>query len=164
MELTDQKNYAVEEDEGRSQVVLVSEVRKGIHDNRGENVWWCNETLRSGNTETHAVVQDDGEEIGDSVGVGRGESKECGETPDLQVCCVLQVLANVEFLWDGIVTVLFDPGDDEGSLFLGQEFELETLSCGLFGEICDEEEGTETKQTSQKTLHDAMDVSFWRRH
>lgn len=120
-------------------MVFVSKVCKGEHDDGSKNVWWGNETLGSGNTEAHTVIQNDWQEVSDRVGVGCGETEESCETPDLHIESVSHVFTHVKFLWDGIVTVLLDSGHHECGLFLGKEFKLEPLPCRLLWEVCDEE-------------------------
>ena len=161
MGLTDQEKNAVDEDEGRSNMIFVSEPCKGEHDDGGEDVGWGNETLGSSNTKAHTVFQNDRQEVSNSVRVGCSEPEECCEAPDFQIHSVFQVFTNVECLWDGIMTVFFDSGNDERSLFLGEELELETtFPRRLFWEVCNEKETHEANDTGENSLHNARDSQF----
>ena len=75
---------------------LVSVIRKGVHDNRGQDIGRRDEALRSSYVESHADVQNDGKEVGDRVCTGGSQAKEAGKAPDLQIQAVLEVLPDIE--------------------------------------------------------------------
>ena len=127
-ELTNHQHASVEKDEGRSNMIFVAEPGEPEHDERSEDIGRRNETLRGGDIEAHARIENDGQEIGDGVGIGGCKAKESGEAPNLQVEGVLEVFANVKFLWDCIVTILLDAGNDESRLLLVQELEPKAVS------------------------------------
>ena len=63
---------------------LVAVVGTAVHPDGGEDVGWGDEALGGADAEAHALVEDDGEEVGDGVGAGGREAEEGGEAPDLE--------------------------------------------------------------------------------
>jgi hypothetical protein len=57
----------VEDDDGPSNVVLVTGPTSPVHNDRCERVWWSNKTLRRAGGEAHVLGQDDWEEVRKSV-------------------------------------------------------------------------------------------------
>jgi hypothetical protein len=80
-------------------VPLVTEICERVHDNGCKDVGRCDQTLAGSNIEAHPFVQNDGQEVGDGVGTGRGQAEEGSEGPDLEIESVLQVLAPFEAVW-----------------------------------------------------------------
>jgi hypothetical protein len=56
-------------------MVLVSQISPAVHDNSRGHVGWGDEAFGGGHGETHSFVENDGQEVGDSVGAGRCEHK-----------------------------------------------------------------------------------------
>ena len=145
------------------------------HPDCGYAVGGCDEALCFGDVETHAFLEDDGEEVGNGVGTGRGRSvvvfddtrsteySHCGgqaeqrsKTPDFEISCTAQVVAEVELFWDGIVTVLLDPCNDEGGFLLVQEAEGQAGPLGRFlGEVGDGEGTDDADNDCQEALQDS---------
>ena len=86
----------VEQDKGRAQMPFVAKVGKGVHDDGGEDVGWRNQALGCSDVEAHSFSQNDGQEVGDRIGGGRGEAEEAGEAPDFEIEGVLEVFADLE--------------------------------------------------------------------
>ena len=88
-----------------------------------EYVGWRDQALCLADAEAHALLEDDGQEIGDGVGAGGREAEEGCEAPDLEVQSVPEVLAPVELGGNGVVAIFLNAGYDEGGFFLGEETE-----------------------------------------
>ena len=56
-----------------------------VHENGGKYVRGCNEALSGRHIETHALVENLRQEIGDRVGVGGCKTKKASKTPNLEV-------------------------------------------------------------------------------
>lgn len=74
--LTKQAHQTVEDDEWRADVPFVAVPCKGEHDDRSQDVWWSNKTLRFADAEAHTLLQYDGQEVGDGVGASCRETEE----------------------------------------------------------------------------------------
>jgi hypothetical protein len=77
-------------------VPFVTVIRKREHDNGSKNVGRRDQALRRGDVETHALVQNDGQEVCDGVGARSGQAEEASEAPDFQVSRVREVGSDVE--------------------------------------------------------------------
>jgi hypothetical protein len=146
---------------------LVAVVRKCVHDDGGKDIRRSNQALRSRDIESHTFVQNDGKEVRNGVGAGRGQSEQTGETPDLQIRGVGQVLLDIEPgfislrfggsdghclpLRDDIVAVLFNPCHDKSHFLIIEELEAPCLGR-QFGEIDDEGERDDCNDACQDTL------------
>lgn len=84
----DESTNAARDQDGRSQVILVSQVGKSEHEDHGEDLGWCNQTLRRTHAETHAVPQNYGEEVCDRVGDARSAHKDHAKPPALDISCM----------------------------------------------------------------------------
>lgn len=141
---------------------FIAVVGESVHYNGGAEVWRGDEALSLAYFEAHAFLEDDGEEIGDSVGAGSGEAEERGEAPDLQVCCVAEVFCPVEsgymsvfefikscflvlLFRDCIVSILLDPRNNKVGFFLGQELQTESFG-GFLGKVYNQNVGSQTEQ------------------
>lgn len=60
----------------------------------------------------------------------------------------------MEGLRDGVLAVLFDPGDDEVRLLLGQELETAPSLRSMLGEVDDGHEANERDGAGENALHD----------
>jgi hypothetical protein len=63
----------------------------------------------------------DRQEVGNSVGVGGGKHEAGSKSPDLEIECSPEVVAQSELLDLDIVTIKLNLGNDEGRLLLGNE-------------------------------------------
>jgi len=72
-------------------VVFVAKGSASEHDDCGCDVRGSNEALGFSDGEAHSETEDDGEEVGDGVGVCCREAEEAGESPDFGVEGVLEV-------------------------------------------------------------------------
>lgn len=55
------------------------------HDKAGKDIGRGNQAVRRSGAEAHTVFEDDGEEVGNSVGYSGGEHKNQSKPPDLKV-------------------------------------------------------------------------------
>lgn len=166
-QLTEQAQAPIENDERGANVPFVTVVGKHVHDNRSQNIGWGNKALGSRNVKPHAHVQNNRQEVGNGVGAGRGQAKEAGKAPDLQVQTVLEVLPDVEpmtcqrsvqpveavdvLCWDDIMPVFLDSRADEVRFSLVQELQAKGVDS-LLGEVHNDEIGTECEDTSDDTF------------
>ena len=93
----------------------------------GGLTWWSNETLRLADRETHAAVQNLGQEVRKGIRDSRQATEAHGEAPDLEVEAGLQELDEVERLGGDICSVGVDASNDEVDFTLIQD------TPGLFG-------------------------------
>lgn len=114
-----------------------------------------NKTLRGSDGESHADVEDDGQEVSDGVGDGGRQTEKGSEAQDLQIARPAQVLAQVERLKNNIVAVLFDPSTHESDLLLVEERQrsLGALS-GELGKVDDGESANGSDDDGDEALHD----------
>lgn len=134
---------------------LVTGIGEAHHDKCGKDVWWSDQAVGCCRAETHAVLQDDGKEVGDRVGHGGGEHEDQSEAPDLKIERALEVLGKVELLSHDIVSVLLNARNDEVNFLLVQEalLRLRGLGCEL-GEVDDEVPSDEADDDCDHTLQD----------
>ena len=118
---TDEGQDTVEDDDGASDVVFVADPGGAEHDDTGERVRWGDQALRGGNAEAHPIPQDDGQEVCNGIGYGRGAQEAHGEPPDLQVQSGAQKLAESKGLEFGVPAISLDAVDDELDLPVAQE-------------------------------------------
>jgi hypothetical protein len=147
----DDHKAGVGDNEGRANAVLVGVPGKQKCHHRREDVWGCNQALGITLVETHAYLQDDGQEVSDGVGYCRRETEEGCKAPYLEVEGALEVLADFEFFESSIMTILFDGCDDEVNLLLSQELGAETNVCRLLGEVDNGEVCADGEDTGDET-------------
>lgn len=99
---------------------FVGKVRLRVHDDSSSNIRRRNEALRFSKRKLHSYSEDDGQEVGDGVGVCGGKHEERGKSPDLEVGGMGQVRLDVELCGEGVGAVLLDTGHDECG-FSGRE-------------------------------------------
>lgn len=75
---------------------FIAIIRECVHDDGGKDVWRGDQALRSSNSETHTLVENDGQEICDGVCASGGQAEKTGETPNLQVKSVGKIHLDVE--------------------------------------------------------------------
>lgn len=75
---------------------LVAVIRKRVHDYRCQHIGRSDQALRCRNTEAHALVQNDGQEVSNGVRAGGGESEQASKAPDLQVSRICQIFLDIE--------------------------------------------------------------------
>jgi hypothetical protein len=114
-----------------------------------------NQALRRANREAHADIENDGQEVCNSIRDGGRQAEQASEGKDLQVQDAAHILAKVERLSNDIVAILFDPGADECSLLLVQERQsrLGVLRC-VFWEVDNGNSTDEANHDGYKSLHD----------
>lgn len=134
-------------------MVFVAQHGKCEHDNGRKDVGRRNETLGRGDIEAHTGVEDDGQEIGDGVGVGGCQTKEGGKAPDLQVQCILQVTTQAEWFGNGVVAIFLNSSDDECGFLLVKEFQTKAFG-GQFWKVDDEKKGNDGHDAGSSTLKD----------
>jgi hypothetical protein len=144
---------AIAEDKVGALVPLVCIVRLRVHQDGGGNIGRRDKALRRGQFETHAILQDDGKEVCDCVGAGRGETEEPGEAPDLEIHGGLEILPDFEWLGNGVVAILFDSGNNEGRFGFGEEAKA---GGGLLGEVNDEVIPGEANGACDDSFHDTV--------
>jgi hypothetical protein len=93
------------------------------HPDRSEDIWWSNETLCFCDAESHALLENDWQKVGDGVGDRRRQHEQRSKAPDLKVGCAIHVVLKAERHGDGIVTVAFDSRHNELGLLLVQEWD-----------------------------------------
>lgn len=74
-------------------MVLVPGPCHGEHDQSGGDVRGCNQALRHGDAEAHAVAEDDWQEESDRICDGGGEAEDGCEGPHFQVESATDILA-----------------------------------------------------------------------
>ena len=133
----------------------VSRERRAYHPNSSDNVRWCNQALSHGSVETHTLVKNDGQEVGNSVGGRSGKTEKSGEAPDLAVETAAEIGREVEWLCDSILTILLDTSNDEVGLLLVQEAQSERLALvgSVLWEIGDSESSDDCNYAGDQTLH-----------
>ena len=114
-----------------------------------------NQALRSTNREAHAHVEDNRQEVRNSVGDSGCQAEQEAKSKDLQVQDAAHVLAQVERLSNDIVAILLNSGTDESSLLLVQERQrrLGVLGCE-FREVHDGDAADEADDNGDDALHD----------
>jgi len=148
---TDQHKAGVGDDEWRANAVLVGEIGEQECYDRREHVRRCNQALRISLVETHAHLKNDWQEVRDGVRNGRREAEQGCKGPYLEVSGRLEILANLELLESGIMTILFDGCDDEVNLLLIQELGAEADMCCLLREVDNGEVCADGKDTGDET-------------
>lgn len=83
-----------------------------VHDNGSSHVGRRRETLSLGHAETHALLENDGHEVGNGVGIRRGQHVQRRKGPDFAVSKVAHVRTQVEGLGEGVGAVVLDARDD----------------------------------------------------
>jgi hypothetical protein len=63
-----QAKDGVENKNGATNVIFITNPSSNIHENSGEDVWWCDKALGSCHAEAHTFAQDDGQEVGNRIG------------------------------------------------------------------------------------------------
>lgn len=149
---------AIADDERSTEMILVTQHCTSVHPNGGEDVWWSDKALRCSNAKSHAIFQDDRQEISDSVRDCGGQPKERGEPPDLQVRGAFHVVLKTERYCDGVVSILFDASDDEFGFLLIQKRQGKRLCSvrSLLWEIGDREAADETNDDCQNALQNEL--------
>lgn len=132
----DETQQHVDQDRYAPDLVLVTQPAGRDHDDPGKGVRRRHQTLGRADGEAQALVQDDGEEVGERVRDGGGVEKNQGITPDLPVRPGAQERAQGEGGHRGVATVGIDPADDPGPLAGGEE--PPRLALGGVGEIDNE--------------------------
>ena len=77
----DQAEQHIRNYDGPTDVVFVAKPAHAEHPKPGEGVRRGNETLRRANAETEILVENDGEEVGEGIGDGRGVEENHGVGP-----------------------------------------------------------------------------------
>ena len=113
-------------------MIFVSGPSECVHHNGSSNIWRRDQTFRSSNAEAHAIIQYDGKEIRDRVGIGGCQSEQGCKTPHFEVESSLQVWSPAELFWNGVVSVFLDSCNNEGCLVIVQEVQVEES----FGSLC----------------------------
>ena len=138
----------------RPSLTLVSCPCEAEHDEAGENVGGRDETVRSSSAEAHTILEDDGEEVGNSVGNRGREHEYDSEAPDLKIERVGEVLLEVKFFREGIVAILLDAGNDEVDLGFVEELLAHAGLVGELGEVDDEIPSNQANGDCNDTLED----------
>ena len=118
---TDEDKDHVEDDDRSTGMVLVANPAGEEHDDTGKNIWRSDQALSRANAVAHTLTEDDGKEVGESVGDGGSVEEDHGETPHLDIRASSQELAKVEGLNERVTTIGLDAVDDELDLALVQE-------------------------------------------
>jgi len=92
----DEAKEVVEDDDGPADAIAVAEPAGGEHDDAGQDVGRSHEAVGLDGVEVHALLQDDGEEVGQGVRDGSGVEEDHGVGPDLPVTRMRHVAAEVE--------------------------------------------------------------------
>jgi hypothetical protein len=113
------------------------------------------QALRHADRESHAGVEDDGQEVRDGVRGRRREAEERAESEDLQIARAPHVLAQVERLEHNIVAILLNPRTHESDLLLVQERQRGLGALGRqLGEVDDGEGADGAHDHRDDALHD----------
>lgn len=155
----DQTQNGVDNDEDASHAVLVADPGGGVHDDTGKDEGRCDEALRGGGAEAHAVMEDDGQEVCDGVRDGggaaawsvvdgylvRGDLQEdhC-EAPNLQVEARGEEAFQTERLIVSIGSVPVDAPDNEGAFLFAEE--SPGFVCAV-GKVDEQEKGQESNNS-----------------
>ena len=103
-----------------------------------KSIWWCNKALCLTHTEAHVELQNDRQEVSESVGYGRGVEEDLShvnkapcsqsiklahhcENPNFQIQASLEELLRVPWLRLCISTIFVDTVDDVFCFALCQE-------------------------------------------
>jgi len=149
----DESEDTIGDDPDRANVVFVTGPCESVHDDCGKDVGWCNQALSLAGAESHAVLENDGQEVCDGVGDGGGTHEDDGEAPDLQVNGVGHVLFEVELFWDGIMSIFLNSGYDKGGFLLVKEVGTKKALLGSkFWEVDDEIPSDEANDNCDDTL------------
>lgn len=164
---TDQTQNHVEDDDRPADLVLVASPASRKHDEGTKDVRRSDQALRRSNSETHVLVQDDGEEVSQRVCDGGAVEEDLmtvsfrnswthlttyeSIAPDLGVETGTEEFGRGERFVLGITTIMVDTVDDELSLTLGDE--LPGL-MGLVGEVNQRPVTNDTEEARQSTLDD----------
>lgn len=71
-------------------------IGKREHHDSCEDIRRSNQALRCGDAETHSITQNDGQEVGDSVRGGSGQTEQASEAPDLEISSMFEIVCQVE--------------------------------------------------------------------
>jgi hypothetical protein len=112
------------------------------------------QALRHADRESHAGVEDDGQEVRDGVRGRRREAEERAEGEDLQIAGALHVLAQVERLEHNIMAIFLDARTHESNLLLVQERQRGLGALGRqLGEVDDGESADGAHGHGDDALH-----------
>jgi hypothetical protein len=152
---TDQCDDTICDDPNGAHAVRITGPREAHHDEGGEDIGRRDQAVSCSGAETHAVLQDDGQEVGDSVGHGSGKQEQGCEAPYLKVEGSLHVGVEIEVLGNDVVAIFFDSSNDKVDLRLSEEFLLRGggLSSKL-RKVDDEVPANQADRDCDDSLHD----------
>jgi hypothetical protein len=113
------------------------------------------QALRHADRESHAGVEDDGQEVRNGVS-GRSREPEDGAEPeDLQIAGSAQVLGQIKRLEHNIMAILLNPRTNKRNLLLVQERQRSLgAPCRQLGEVDDGESADGAHDHRDDALHD----------
>ncbi|KAB8343155.1 hypothetical protein FH972_022745 [Carpinus fangiana] len=112
----------------------------------------ANATLALSETETHGVVENQGQEIGQSIRDGCCCAKKKCEAPDLEVSAATKPLSEVEFLGMSVAAVSVNPGKDVVDFMLSEKAAEDILGI-LVGEADDEDEAEQRNDAGDNAVN-----------
>lgn len=153
---TDKAEKRVNDDGGSAVADLVSVHGLDEHEDTGGGVWWGNKTLGLSDVETHLATENDWQEVGNGVGSDGAKTEQGGETPNLEVGGVLEVLTKVESWCLNIGTVVLNASNAKVDLGVGQEL---VVAASLIWEWYEGEVADNGDDAGEDTFHDNCHVS-----
>lgn len=126
---TEDLKETVGDNDDTAHSVLITEPTTAEHPDTGKDVWWGDEALRCTNAETHTTVENQWQEVGESVGDGGGEAEDKTEAPNLDIETTLEESSHRERFKLDITTISINLADDEVDLRLVQESPGVAMIC-----------------------------------
>ena len=148
---TDEHEGDVANDDGATDLVLVTRPSGSVHDDAGESVRWCYEALGLADVEVHLIPENDGQEVGKCIRDGGGVEEHHGVGPHLPVGTAPKPQSEVEFRHMRIASVAMDTAHDPVAFPLVDELECPE---SLVGEIDDEPIAGDSKEAGENTFDD----------
>src|SRR5690242_10830394 len=163
---TDQAEDHVEDDNGSTDLLLVTKPSAAVHDDGGKCIGGCDKTLCFTGGEAHVALENDREEISQRIRDGCGVKKDLrgsvqrslaaseptyhSVAPDFEVHSTPEEFPGVPRLRLSIATISIDTSDNEFGFALGQEL---PRCVRLVREIDQEPVCGDTKKAGQSTFN-----------
>ena len=156
---TDEAGDHIEEDDGTTNMVLVTQPSCEHHHDTSKRKRWRNKTLRLGDIEAHASHKNDWERERKRIGQSRRSEEEQCVRPESPIGAGAQELLEVEGWRDAVAAVASDLVDDVGSLTGTEERPVLALRVG---EVDEEPVASDGESAGQNTFLYKLSEPSWR--
>jgi hypothetical protein len=113
---TDEAKSRVEDDESAADLVSVTDPCGAVHEDGGKGIRRSNEALSGTDAESHSLLENLWQEVGNGISDGCRHAKNEGKPPNLWIQGRRKVSFPVEWLRDGILAIAVDAGNHKVNL------------------------------------------------